>query len=247
MLDAKTEQVLATVTERLRALFSARLVTVALYGSAVGPDFVAGQSDLNLAVVLDTVGFADLQALQAELGGWRKQGLATPLLLDQRFLHEAADVFPMELEDIRDHHRSLHGADVFATLAIRRDNLRYQCEHEARGKLLRLAGLYLEIGGDRRALQRLMIESLKTFLIVMRNVNRLLSIHEPGVYASVLARFTQHFHCTFPTMARLLRIKLGQEKWRDDGDTTFRSYLAEVQQLIAYIDQLPADGGSTDA
>ncbi|MBI1814235.1 MAG: hypothetical protein HYR72_04610 [Deltaproteobacteria bacterium] len=100
MLAAKTEQVLATVTERLRALFSARLVTVALYGSAVGPDFVAGQSDLNLVVVLDTVGFADLQALQAEFSGWRKQGLATPLLLDQRFLRDAADVFPMELEDI---------------------------------------------------------------------------------------------------------------------------------------------------
>ncbi|MBI1814236.1 MAG: hypothetical protein HYR72_04615 [Deltaproteobacteria bacterium] len=91
-----------------------------------------------------------------------------------------------------------------------------------------------------------MIESLKTFLIVMRNVNRLVGIHEPGAYASVLVRFAQHFHGTFPTMARLLRIKLGQEKWLDDGDPTFRSYLAEVQQLIGYIDQLPTDASSTE-
>ncbi|HUI28350.1 MAG TPA: hypothetical protein VL403_19885 [Candidatus Kryptonia bacterium] len=245
MLDAKSEQAIAEAVGHLRARFGARLVTVSLYGSGVGPDFVPGVSDLNLVVVLDVLGVDDLQVLHPDIARWRKQGIATPLIIDREFLRDATDVFPMELEEIRDQHRPLHGTDVFATLAIRRDNLRYQCEHEARGKLLRLEGLSLEVGGDPKALQRLMLDSLKTFLIVMRNVNRLVGVHEPGSYVTVLPAFMRYFRRDFPLMARLLRIKLGHDPWIDDVDATFRAYVGEVRQLVEFIDQLPADGRAT--
>lgn len=251
MLDAKSEQGVAEMVGHLRARFGARLVTVSLYGSAVGPDFIPGTSDINLVVVLDAVEVEDLQALHPDVARWRQYRIATPLIIDQAFLRDAADVFPMELEDIRDHHRPLHGVDVFATLAIQRDNLRYQCEHEARGKLLRLHGLYLEIGSDRTALQRLMLDSLKTFLIVVRNVNRLVGVHEPGSYATVLPALTRYFHCNFPIMTRLLRIKLSRElspdSWPDDIDATFRGYVGELRQLVGFIDQLPSDRRATDS
>jgi hypothetical protein len=109
-----------------------------------------------------------------------------------------------------------------------------------------LQGLLLELGSDRRALQRLMLDSLKTFLIVMRNVNRLVGVHEPGSYTTVLSAFTRYFQCEFPVIARLLRIKLSQEAWRDDVDATLRAYLVEVQRLVQLVDQLPVDGSATD-
>ncbi|HVN86534.1 MAG TPA: hypothetical protein VMW17_17000 [Candidatus Binatia bacterium] len=242
MLDAKAEQTVAEVVGHLRARFGARLVAMSLYGSGVGSDFIPGASDINLVVVLDEVGAGDLRVLHPDLVRWRKRGIATPLLIDQEFLRDAVDVFPMELEDIRDHHRPLFGPDVFAALVIHRDHLRYQCEHEARGKLLRLHGLALEIGDDRRALQQLVLDSLKTFLIVMRNVNRLVGVHEPGSYATVISAFCRHFDCALPAMTRLLRIKLSQEPWGDDFDALFRAYVGEVRELVRRIDQLPADG-----
>ncbi len=240
MLDGKRGRIVSEVVEQLRTLFGARLITVALYGSAVGPDFVPGVSDINLVVVLDAVTFTDLDTLRLKVPRWRKRGLATPLVLDRAFLRNAADVFPMEIEDIKEHHRVLDGEDALAALPVRRDHLRYQCEHEARGKLLRLQELYLEHGENSRALRALMLESLKTFLIVMRNVNRICGVHEPGSYQSVLRAFTRHQHCELPVMSHLLRIKLAQEKWRDDTAPTFRAYLEEVRQLVRCIDQLPA-------
>jgi hypothetical protein len=244
MLDAKTERALTDIVQQLRGLFDTRLACVALYGSAVGPDFVPGVSDLNLAIVLDAVAASDLNAMRPAMKRWRSHRVATPLVLDRVFLRDAADVFPMELEDIRDQHRPLFGDDVFAALAIRRDHLRYQCEHEARGKLLRLTGLYLEQGDRRHALRALMLDSLKTFLVVMRNINRLVGVHAVGAgYRDTLRAAAQHFGVEFPLMTQLLDIKAGRTPWPADDTQTFRGYLDEVQRLVGLIDRLPA--GST--
>src|SRR5262245_17354142 len=107
MLDARAERTLAEVTEQLRALCGTRLVSVALYGSAAGGDYVVGRSDLNLAVVVQSVDRDTLIALRAHTPEWHKRGVATPLVLDRAFLHTAVDVFPLELYDIRDRHRLL--------------------------------------------------------------------------------------------------------------------------------------------
>src|ERR1051325_9869094 len=151
MLDEKIERTLSDATELVRGLYGEHLVALGLYGSAAGSDYVDGISDINLVIVLKAVEHAHVQALRPHLGGWRKQRIATPLLLDRPFLEDAADVFPMELLDIQAQHRILYGENVFASLAVSDANLRYQCEHEARGKLLRLRQLYLEIGDWRHS------------------------------------------------------------------------------------------------
>src|SRR4026208_167279 len=118
MLDVQLERTLTEVTEQLRTLCGDRLLCVALYGSGVGPDHVAGSSDLNLVVVLTRVDRAAMMALRVHTSEWHKRGVATPLLIDPAFLQAAADVFPMELHSIKDSHRLLHGNDVFSALAI---------------------------------------------------------------------------------------------------------------------------------
>lgn len=247
MLDEKTERAVAAAAEQLRALYGTRLVAVAVYGSAAGADFVPGVSDVNLVVVLDELDVTHLSALQPHVSRWRKQGLATPLLIDEAFLREAADVFPMELYDIKDQHRMLFGTDIFAAMPVSGEHLRYACEHEARGKLLRLRQLYLEIGGDRRRLRALLLDSLKTFLIIMRNLNRLHGVHAAASYEAVLPTFAQRFDCALPVMSRLLRIKLAKESWGGDAEATFHAYVQELQSLIRVVDQIdcrgPAEAG----
>ena len=246
MLDSKAERALAAASDLLRSTFGSRLVGVVLYGSGAGPDYVSDVSDLNLAVVLDEVGYGDLETLRAHVQKWRRDRIATPLLLDRRFLRDAADVFPMELHDIRAQHRLLAGEDPFAPLDVSDENLRYECEHEARGKLLRLRQLYLEVGGNRRQLRALMLDSLKTFLIVMRNLRRAVVGSAPAGYRDVLARFAEQFGCSFPTTAKLLELKLGAAKWDDAAtEKLFADYLSELEQLIDVIDRLAA--GSPDA
>lgn len=238
MLDARAERTLADVTDQLRALCGERLVSVALYGSGVGDDYVAGRSDLNLAVVLQAIDRESMIALRAHAARWHKRSVATPLLLDRAFLATAADVFPMELYDIRDRHRLLSGEDVFAQIEIHDQHLRYECEHEARGKLLRLRQLYLEIGDNRGKLQALILDSLKTFLIVARTVVRMRGVALAPTYESALDAFCRERACSLPLMSRLLRIKLNKEAWSGGVEDVFHAYLSEVDSLVRIIDQL---------
>ena len=118
MFDTRTEDAIAQVTRASPAVFGTDLVSLALYGSAAGEDFVPGQSDLNFAIVLERLTFAHLKALHQHLPKWHKLGAATPLLLDRRWIERSRDVFPMEFHDIKAQHRVLFGEEVFATLAI---------------------------------------------------------------------------------------------------------------------------------
>lgn len=241
MLDARTEKAIKEVAETVRGLFGRDLVCVALYGSAAGDDFVPGRSDLNFAIVVERLTFTHLKALHAHLPGWHKRGVATPLLLDRRWLQRSRDVFPMEFHDLQAQHRMLYGEEVFATLAIDSRHLRYQAEREARGKLLRLRALYAEVGADRARLEALMLDSVKTFLIIMRNLTRLRGAGAHAPYVQVLDQFESHVGIAFPTMRHLLQIKLETQRWSDGIDATFSSYLDEVERLVDLVDRVGPD------
>ena len=237
MLDSQSEKAITQVVEQTRLIFGKDLVSLALYGSAAGEDYVPGRSDLNFAIVLERLTFAHLQALHQHLPKWHKLRVATPLLLDRQFLEEARDVFPMEFHDIKQQHRMLYGEEVFATLAIDSRHLRYQAEHEARGKLLRLRTLYAEVGAERKRLEALMLDSAKTFVIIMRNFIRLRRGESHTRYLQVLDEFEQHSRQAFPSIRHLLQVKLGLQRWADGIDDTFRTYLDEVERLIMLIEQ----------
>jgi len=188
--------------------------------------------------VLDEIEHHHLESIRTPVRRWHKQGVATPLIVDRPFLRTAIDVFPMELYDIKDQHRLLYGEDIFAALQISERHLRYQCEHEARGKLLRLRELYVEVGSRPAQLQALILDSVKTFLIIMRAVNRLRGIHERVAYESVLETFSREFDCPLPVVSHLLRIKLAKDKWSGDGEAIFRDYAEELRSFVRVIDQL---------
>src|SRR5207244_12166216 len=116
----------------------------------VHPSVVVGRRTLDVLDVLAPV-----------VARWRPRGFAPPLVMDDEYLAQARDSFPMELEDIRARHRVLAGSDPFAALTIDRAALRTECEREARGKLLRLRTLYVEAASAPNHVERLMVDSLK--------------------------------------------------------------------------------------
>jgi hypothetical protein len=247
MLDERSERLLAEVRGELHSILGGRLLALALYGSAASGHYVSGLSDLNLVAVVDHLDHGVLAAVRPRVERWRRRGVATPLVLDPRFLARAADVFPIELGDIRAAHRVLHGEDLFAGLRIDAEQLRRQCEREARGKLQRLRELYLEIGRRRRALRALMTDSVKTFVIVMRSVSRLAALPESPTCETLVASFCEAFRCELPVLLRLLETRLGRRRWEGDEEETFRAYLEEVGRLVALIDGLPPGGRSAGA
>jgi len=185
-LDPRAGQQLeAYAAEVMRALGDAG-VGVVLYGSAAGGDWVAGRSDINTAIVVRRAAVSALDALAPVIARWRPKGFALPVLLDQDQVAQASHLFPMELDDIRRQHRLLAGVNPFSTLATDDAALRRECAQEAFGKLLRLRAYYVEHAARPADLGGMMVESVKTFITVIRHLLRLRGVEEPRGFAAVL-------------------------------------------------------------
>jgi hypothetical protein len=207
------------------------LRSLAVYGSAAGGVFDPERSDVNLALVLEPLGFTELQRVAQWWARWRRQRLAAPLMLSATDLQRSCDVFPLELLDLRARHRLLAGSDVFTTLTIPPDAVRLQCEREAKGKLLRLRALYLELTGSTRDLDDLVRDSRKTFLAVVRG---LVFVREQSWQVdgrAAVEAFERLYGERLPVIASAGRPADGALSAR------FADYLAEVEILAGHADR----------
>ena len=239
MLDPKTATAVDRYAAEVRGLLGEDLLTVALYGSAAGEDFVPGTSDINTIIVVTAVTFSHLQRLTERLPSWRRAGFATPLVIDREFLAGAADALPMELYEIKEQHRLLWGADPFERMAIDERRLRNSAEHEARQQLLKLRAASVEHAGDRRRLRPLLLESLKTVLMITRTVLRVRRMQVPPRLAASIERLEEAHTQRFPTFHMLLAIRSGSPWPPDPIDDIFRRYLEEVGRLTSIVDSIP--------
>ena len=238
--DERLERQIATYAGEVERALGPQLLCLALYGSVAGSDFFEPHSDINMVVVVPAVTIEVLEALAPIVMRWEKRRFATPLLIERDFLRRARDAFPMELDDIRRQHRLLGGSDLLTEVAVEGDAVRRQCEKEARARLLRLRALYLATAGAPSALERLMLESLRSILIFLRHLLRLQG-HNPGqCYREVLAK-AQEVLGPLPLMARLLDHREGRTRLVPHAlRVEFRDYLGEVERIVQALDSLHA-------
>lgn len=160
-------------TETLKAVCDDNLRSVVLYGSAAAGDYAGRGSDYNLLVVLNDLRPGTLRSLVKPVKAWEKTGNPPPLLFTGKRLAEAADVFPIELLDMRDARRVLFGEDVIQGLEIGTDNLRLQVERELRSALIQLRRGGLSSLDKPRQLAALMTGALSGVLTLFRATLRL--------------------------------------------------------------------------
>ena len=231
------ERIVTDAGAELAAVFGPALRTLVVYGSAAGADFRADRSDVNFAAVAEPLTFAHVQKTAQWYARWRGQRVAAPLLLAPADLDRSLDVFPLEILDIQARHRTLAGDELFAGIVPPAEAVRLECEREAKGKLVRLRALYLELAGSTREIRALMLDSRKTFVQVMRGLLYLRTgAWEPNEAAAVAA-LTRQLERPFPVLNALT-------DGSDVGaiERRFGDYLAEIEVLAAI-----ADGAGTPA
>jgi predicted nucleotidyltransferase len=213
------------------------LRSVILYGSAAAGDHAGKRSDYNVLVVADRLDLAVLKALQAPAAAWEKAGNPSPLLFTIDRLKQAADVFPIELLDIRDCHEVLWGEDVIPDLDIRTDALRLQLEHELRSKLISLRQQYLLTQGKPKRVAGLMTESVSTFLVLFRGALRLFERDVPAKKLAALEQLREHINFDMGVFETIDGLKRGDVHRRDlDVDEVFGTYLKTVETVVDAVD-----------
>ncbi len=222
----------------LTAALGDNLVSLMLYGSAARGDHVAGRSDLNALLVVRDASASALRAAAPALESWLRLAHAPPLIQTEADWKSSADVFPIEIEEIRDAHRLIAGRDVVSPLTTTKDDLRRQLEHDARGKLVRLRAEYAAAGSDGRVLGELLVRATSTFLVLFRAALRLAGRAVPRDAAAVareagsLAGFDP---APFTWGVEARRAAKGPAlKPHDD---LAASYLAAVQAFVGWVDK----------
>jgi predicted nucleotidyltransferase len=167
-LDARLER----FARALEAAAGDNLVSLALYGSAA-TGTAREDSDVNLLLVLRDAGSTALGALSPALHDWIKAHERPPLIFSQRSWRAAADVFPLEVEDIRSGHRVLRGTNPVVDLTTTSANQRLELEREVRGRMVQLRAAYAASATDGKALTDLVAESCRGLIPLFRAAVRL--------------------------------------------------------------------------
>jgi predicted nucleotidyltransferase len=121
---------------QLRDAAGANLASVILYGSAAAGDFVPDSSDMNLLCVLHETSFAQLGKLSPVVAAWTEQKNRAPLFMGMEELRRSADVFSIELLDMKNSYRVLLGEDILSALVVPTRFHRVQLEYELREKVI---------------------------------------------------------------------------------------------------------------
>jgi hypothetical protein len=131
------------VDELQRALGD-ELESIVLYGSIPRGEAREGVSDVNLLLLLRSAGLGTLARGAPAAQRWREESGAVPLIFTPQEWRRSADVFPVEVADMKEHARVLSGTDPIGALTTDLHHLRLQVERELRGKLAQLRrGLFL--------------------------------------------------------------------------------------------------------
>ncbi len=227
------------LSRALTAALGDNLVTLMLYGSAARGTSVAGRSDANVLLVVRDASADTLRRAAPALKAWIRVAKAPPLIQSEADWAASADVFPIEVEDIRDAHRLLAGRDVLAGLSTDRVDLRQELEREARGKLIRLRAEYAATGGDGQVLAELLARALSTFLVFFRAGLRLAGTpvpQDPGAVVAAAAAVAGFDAGAFG-WAITARQKSPAPSLQP-FDPVAAAYLQAVEQFVVWVDQL---------
>ncbi|HEX6939582.1 MAG TPA: nucleotidyltransferase domain-containing protein [Longimicrobiales bacterium] len=223
----------------LRDTFGERLRGVLLYGSVARGEAIPGASDINVLVLLDRIDADVLTAGSPLARRWSKAGNAAPLFMAEDEWRRAADVFAIELADMRDAHEVLHGPDPLASLEVDRAALRLQTERELRGKLLQLREGMLLAAEEEEAVGRLLMVALPSFVTYLRATLRLAGRDAPLRTPDVLEEAGRLLEADPSPLARVWEARNRRQPIRVGvGDPLTRGYYALAERTAAFVDHL---------
>lgn len=235
----EAEKQITEFVDRLKQAAGANLECVVLFGSAASSDFHPDFSDVNILCLVRELSAATLATLAPAINGWTKNKFPAPLVFSRTELEQSADVFAIEMLDIRQRHRILHGEDIFANLHVPMDLHRIQLEHNLRTKMLTLRQMYIQAEGDAGRVRRLMLDSVPNFSTLFRHT--LIAMGEqpaPGK-ADNIRMLAEKIKFDPGIFLQLLQVRAHTAKESEiEPSTGFAKYLEAIYKVVQAVDAL---------
>src|SRR5215475_11491906 len=191
----------------LQSAQDGNLVSVIVYGSAVAAPGNPKRSDYQLLIVTERLAARDLRAMRPIIRWWTEMGYEMPVFITAEEFGESLDVFPIEFRQMKRSYRTLYGQDMLAGREASKEHLRWQTEHELRGKLLRLRSLALPAGESADQLSSLMSESVVTFVRLLRSIPEIVGEETPLARSATAERVGEILKVDTSPVIRVLRLR----------------------------------------
>lgn len=223
----------------VRLALGSEFLGVYLTGSVLTQGFDPKKSGVNLLVIARSLDTAVLERLASALPEPKKAPRFEPLFMTHGQIEKSLDSFPIEWLDIRERHLLLEGEDVVARLDVPRTYLRLQCEHELRGKHIQLRQVLLLQAKEPAALVRTLGGAASSLATLFRTLLRLQEESPPAESARVVGRVADVFRLDAGALLIPHMIRYGGRSPKgDEVAPQYRRFLAELDRLIAAIDEL---------
>lgn len=224
---------------RLHDAAGKNLQSVILYGSAAGGEFHRDFSNINLLCIVREPSFAHLSQMSDAVHSWTRQGHPAPLVFTADELTHSADVFSIEMLDMKRRYNVVFGDDVLRDLVVPMHLHRAQLEYELREKLVLLRQRVLTDARDDKKLWEMMLASLSGFTTLFRH--SLLALGDPSPHSSRDAIRALRAHIPFDPSGfeHLFDIREHRvERKRLNPRQVLSDYLLAIQQVTTAVDTM---------
>lgn len=223
--------------KRLIDVYGEKIKSVSLYGSVTLKDFNYKKSDINVLVIMDSIGFNDLKSYSVYFNKFSKK--INPLVFTKQYMHSSQDVYPIEFLEMKDRYINIYGEDILSIIGIDRKYLRLECEQQLKGALIKLRQGVLQNGAKTKVLEVLIENSINTIITIFKGLIRIKSEEPPAEKTQVIYRVADMYGINKDIFDSIYKYKLGYTRISSgEIEKSFEKYLIELEMLINKVDNL---------
>jgi hypothetical protein len=227
------------LVDRLQTNQGNNLDSVIVYGSAIAAPGNPKKTDYHILIIARRLSARDLRQARQVVEWWTSDGYQMPVFFTAQEFTRSLDVYPIEFRHMKKAYRVLYGRDHLAGKEITEENLRWQTEHELRGKLLRLRSLYLPASISAEELEKLMTESIVSFVQFMRPVLELVGEEPPLGRLATVRRIGERLNIDASPLVRILELRDEAKELMDiEAQDLFANYLNCLEKVIEAVDRM---------
>ena len=231
------DRTLDELVQKLKAAAGDNLRSVILYGSAATDEFHAKHSDLNLLCVVREADAARLEALHGPVEWWIRRGRRPPLVFTLDELRRSADIFAIELLDMKSRHRILHGENVLVEISVPVHYHPIQVERELRIGWLRLRQAILATRKKPKVYVDIMTSSFSSLAALFRHALIALGEPPPETKREAIDRIAKFSGADASGFHTVLGIREGKLNARDvDVEQTLNRYFLFLEAVTDRFD-----------
>ncbi len=233
MIDTKLDD----FVQKLKSVAADNLKAVILYGSAATEEFHSKHSDLNILCLVGQADAAHLEALHGPVEWWIRRGQRPPLVFTLEELRRSADIFTIELLDMKSRHRILYGENVLAEISVPLHYHSIQVERELRTGWLRLRQAILAAPKKPKVYLELMVSSFSAFAALFRHALIALGEAPAETKREAIDRIAKFAGADAAGFQTILSLREGKLSGRDiDVEKSLNQYFVFVEAVTEKFD-----------